>query len=229
MSVVLDLPIIHKTSLFAVKKAVNFALDEEVSVILSDVDWETYQNTIDEFNEKNNPRFYYEKGNLLIMSNSSEHEDIKDTIVYLIYIFTEEFKINARSLGSSTYQREDMEKGFEPDSCFYFENEPKIRGVKRLDMTIHPAPDLIVEVDITSLSTNRQSIFAAFEVPEIWRFDGENMQILKLENSKYTEITNSIALPKVTSEKLTEFLQKSETLSRLEWISEVRNWAKSLC
>ena len=171
MSAVLDLPITHATKLTAIKKAVKLALDEQVSVILSNVDWETYQDTIQEFNEKQSPRFYYEKGNLLIMSNSSEHEDIKDTIVYLIYIFTEEFRINARSLGSSTYQREDIERGFEPDSCFYFENEPSIRGVKRLDMTIHPAPDLIIEVDITSLSTNRQSIFAAFGVPEIWRFD----------------------------------------------------------
>jgi Uma2 family endonuclease len=227
MSAVLDLPIIHKTSLTAIKKAVDFALTEQVSVVLSDVSWETYEDTIEEFNGKNNPRFYYEKGNLLIMSNSSEHEDIKDTLVYLIYIFTEEFRINARSLGSSTYQREDIERGFEPDSCFYFENEPLIRGVKRLDMTIHPAPDLIIEVDITSLSTNRQSIFAAFGVPEIWRFDGEKMQILKLEDSQYSEIQNSLALPKVTAEMLTEFLQKSETLSRLEWIDEVRTWARN--
>jgi Uma2 family endonuclease len=227
MSAVLDLPIIHKTSLTAIKKAVDFALTEQVSVVLSDVSWETYEDTIEEFNGKNNPRFYYEKGNLLIMSNSSEHEDIKDTLVYLIYIFTEEFRINARSLGSSTYQREDIERGFEPDSCFYFENEPLIRGVKRLDMTIHPAPDLIIEVDITSLSTNRQSIFAAFGVPEIWRFDGEKMQILKLEDSQYSEIQNSLALPKVTAEMLTEFLQKSETLSRLEWIDGVRTWARN--
>jgi Uma2 family endonuclease len=95
-------------------------------------------------------------------------------------------------------------------------------------MTIHPAPDLIIEVNITSLSTNRQSIFAAFGVPEIWRFDGEKMQILKLENNQYVEIKHSLALPKVTDEKLSEFLQKSETLSRLEWINEVRNWAKNV-
>jgi Uma2 family endonuclease len=228
MSAVLDLPRTQTTSLEAIKKAVNLALDEQLSVILSNVDWKTYEDTIKEFNGKQNPRFYYEKENLLITSNSSEHEDIKDTLVYLIYIFTEEFRINARSLGSSTYQREDIERGFEPDSCFYFENEPLIRGVKRLDMSIHPAPDLIIEVDITSLSTNRQSIFAAFGVPEIWRFDGEKMQILQLKKDKYSEIINSLFLPKVTAKILTDFLNKSQTLSRLEWINEVRTWAKSV-
>ena len=79
-------------------------------------------------------------------------------------------------------------------------------------MSVHPAPDLIVEVDITSLSTGRQNIFAAFGVPEIWRFDGEKMQILRLENDKYIEIPNSLSLPKVTPEILTEFVNKSETL-----------------
>lgn len=110
---------------------------------------------------------------------------------------------------------------------FFFENESKIRAVKRLDMSIHPAPDLIVEVNITSLSTGRHSIFAAFGVLEIWRFDGEKMQILKLENSGYSQISNSLALPKITAEKLTEFIEKSEVVSRLEWINEVRTWAKS--
>ena len=57
MSAVLDLPITHTTSLTAIKKAVNLALDEQVSVILSNVAWETYQNTIQEFSEKQNPHF----------------------------------------------------------------------------------------------------------------------------------------------------------------------------
>ena len=37
-----------------------------------------------------------------------------------------------------------------------------------------------------------------------------------------------LATGKVTAEILTEFIGKSETLSRLEWINEVRDWAKSV-
>ena len=103
-----------------------------------------------------------------------------------------------------------------------------MRGVKRLDMRVHPAPDLIIDVDITSLSTFRQHIFAHFGVPEIWRFDGEQIEILKLENGKYVPIENSMALPLVTPEKLTEFIKESQTLSRLEWIGKVRDWAISV-
>lgn len=226
MSAVLDLP--RTTSLQAIKQGMKLALEEENSIILSNVSWKTYTRFVEETIDKiNDPRFYYDEGNLLIMSLSPEHEYYNRLIASLIDILAEQFQTDWIALGSTTYTKNDIEKGFEPDSCFYFENEAKIRGVKRLDMSLHPAPDLIVEVDITSLSTFRQHIFAAFRVPEIWRFDGEKMQILRLENDKYVEISNSLALPEITAEKLTEFVQKSETLTRLKWINEVRTWAQS--
>jgi len=227
MSAVLDSP--KTTSLQAIKQGMKLALEEENSVILSNVSWQTYTQFVEETMDKiRNPRFYFDEGNLLITSVSPEHEYYNRIIASLIDILAEQFQTNWRALGSTTYTKDEFKKGFEPDSCFYFENEKKMQGVKRLDMSIHPAPDLIVEVDITSLSTFRQHIFAAFGVPEIWRFDGEKMQILRLENDKYAEIPNSLALPKVTAETLTEFIRKSETLSRLEWINEVRTWAKSV-
>lgn len=225
MSAVLDLP--KTASIEKIYKAVEMAQREQAAVILSNISWENYDRFVEETMDKLiNPACYFENENLLIMVKSAEHEFTNDYIVLFINLVCEEWRKDFGSLGSTTFRRDDLEKGFEPDSCFYFENEPKMRGVKRLDMNIHPAPDLIIEVDITSLSTFRQHIFAAFGVPEIWRFDGENMQILKLENDKYVEIPNSFALPKVTPEVLTDFIDKSEKLSRLEWIDEVRNWAK---
>lgn len=229
MSAVLDLPIPHTTSISAIKKAVNLALDEQVSVILSDVAWETYDQFVQKTLDRTiNPRFYFDEGNLFIMPLLPKHERINYYLEMLINTLTEEFQIDCIGLGSTTFQRQDIEKGFEPDSCFYFQNERQMRKKTKMDMTVDPAPELIIEVDITSLSTGRQNIFAAFGVAEIWRFNGERMQILELKNDKYVEIANSLALPKVTPEKLTEFVQKSETLSRLEWINEVRAWAKSV-
>ena len=227
MSAVLDLP--KTTSIEKIYRAVEMARREQAAVILSDVSWETYEQFVEAtMDEIVNPAVYFENRNLLIMVKSAEHEFTNDYLVLFINLVCEEWQKNFGSFGSTTFRRDDLEKGFEPDSCFYFENEPQIRGVKRLDMSVNPAPDLIIEVDITSLSTFRQHIFAAFGVPEIWRYDGEKMQILKLENDKYVEISNSRALPKVTPEILTDFVDKSETLSRLEWINEVRNWAKSV-
>ncbi len=227
MSAVLDSP--KTTSIVKIYKAVDIALEEKAAIILSNVAWETYRRFVEETMDKiRNPRFYYDEGNLLIMSVSPEHEYYNRIIASLIDILAEQFQEDWLALGSTTYTKDDIEKGFEPDSCFYFANEKKMRGVKRLDMSVHPAPDLIIEVDITSLSTFRQHIFARFGVPEIWRFDGEQIEILKLENNKYIAVANSLALPPVNAEKLTEFVKESQTLSRLEWIGKVRNWAESV-
>jgi len=227
MSAVLDLP--KTTSIEKIYQAAEMAREQQAAIILSNVAWETYSRFVEETMDKVvNPLFYYENGNLLIMVKSSEHEFTTDYIVLFINFVCVEWSINCGSLGSTTYRRNDIERGFEPDSCFYFENEPNIRGVKRMDMSVHPAPDLIVEVDITSLSTFRQHIFAAFGVPEIWRFDGERIEILKLENDKYVPIKNSLTLSKVTPEVLTDFIKESQTLSRLEWINKVRNWAREV-
>jgi len=227
MSAVLNLP--KTTSIEKIYQAVEMARDQQAAVILSNVAWKTYRQLVKETMDVIiNPRFFYDEGNLLIMSVSPEHEYYNRIIASLIDALAEQFEKNWLALGSTTYTKNDIEKGFEPDSCFYFENEEKMRGVKRLDMSVHPPPDLIVEVDITSLSTFRQHIYAAFGVPEIWRFDGERIEILRLENNKYVSIENSLSLPKVTPEVLTGFIRESQTLSRLEWIGKVRDWAKSV-
>ncbi len=214
-----------------VKAIAKFVVQNEEAegVVLQNVDWKTYEQILEDLDGINNPRFFYDKGELLVMPNSPEHEEIKDTITYLINILCEEFGIQGRSFGSTTYQRLDLSRGFEPDSCFYFgENEKKMRGVKRLNMSQHPAPDLVIEVDITSLSFDKLGIFAAFGVAEIWRYDGEILEIGKLDGDVYLKNDGSELLPKVTAEKLMEFIRESDKLSRLDWQKKVRVWAKEI-
>lgn len=235
MQTVLDLPKTNKrngaenVSLSAIEKFVKIALEEETAMTISPVSWETYNDFVSQTMDKlRNPLFYYENEKLLIMPKSPEHEFACDYIVLFINFVALEWSINCGSLGSATFRKEDLERGFEPDSCFYFANEPKIRGVKRLDMTIHPAPDLIIEVDVTSSSEMRESIFAQFGVPELWRFENDKIEFLKLAKKKYVPIENSLALPLLTAEKLTEFISEAEKLSRLEWLDKVRNWAREM-
>ena len=214
------------TALTAVKKAVNLALEEGVTVELANVSWGVYQATLQAFWSEPNPRFYYEKGNLLIMPTGAKHEDLNRALASLVEIACLEWGINWCNFGSATFQREDLSSGFEPDSCFYFQHEAAMRHKEQVDMTRDPAPELIVEVDITSLSTGRQSIYAAFGVPEIWRCTPAEVAILHLVNDQYVEAQASLALPLLTTDRLAEFVNASRTLSRLEWLRQVRTWAK---
>jgi Uma2 family endonuclease len=52
-----------------------------------------------------------------------------------------EMNINIDSLGSTTFRRGDIDRGFEPDSCFYVQNAPLVSGKKRIDLAVDPPPD----------------------------------------------------------------------------------------
>jgi Uma2 family endonuclease len=216
------------TALTAVKKAVNLALEEGVTVELANVSWGVYQAALQEFGGEQSPRFYYEKGNLLIMPTGTKHEDLNRALASLVEIACLEWGVEWCNFGSATFQHEDLAGGFEPDSCFYFQHEAAMRHKEQWDATLDPAPELVVEVDITSLSTGRQSIYAAFGVPEIWRCTPFDVAILHLVNGQYVEAAASLALPWLTVNKLAEFVNASRTLSRLEWLRQVQAWAREI-
>lgn len=87
-----------------------------------------------------------------------------------------ELDVDARRLGSKTFKREDLLKGFEPDSCFYIQHVEAISGKDEVDLNTDPPPDLVIEIDITSPSLPRLPIFAGVGVPEVWRYDGRQVQ-----------------------------------------------------
>lgn len=92
---------------------------------------------------------------------------------------------------------------------------------------ILPPPDLIIEVDVTSESLDRFPIFAAFGVPEVWRYDGSRVAFFRLEAGRYAESDCSAALPPLNAALATQFLEESRRLASYEWLRRVREWARS--
>ena len=90
--------------------------------------------------------------------------------------------------GSTTFGSADLDKGLEPDECYYIQNRGAIHGVIDIDLAIHPPPDLAVEVDITSWSKNRLPLYAAIGVPEVWRYDGHELAFLVLKDGRYDRV-----------------------------------------
>ena len=115
----------------------------EQKVLLSNVSWETYERLLKDHLDSSAPRFTYDRGMLEILSPSSEHEKLNRHIAQLVLAVTEEMGIEAEDFGSTTFRREDLERGFEPDSCFYIQNEEQVRGKDRIDLTVDPPPDLV--------------------------------------------------------------------------------------
>lgn len=156
----------------------------EQRVMLHNVSWETYARLVAERGDRRVPRFAYDRGELEIMSPSTEHESVAYFLGLLVALFAGETGVNAYGVGSTTFKREDLERGFEPDSCFYVQNEERIRGKSRIDLDVDPPPDLVIEVDITSPSLAKLPIYARIGVREIWRHDGERVSIFVLRGAR---------------------------------------------
>jgi Uma2 family endonuclease len=195
-------------------------------LILHGVSWATYQRLLDDFKDSHAAHFAYDRGVLEIMVLSTKHERPNRTLALLVEVLAEELNIDVQRLGSTTFTREDLDKGFEPDSCFYIQNEARVRGKDEIDLAVDPPPDLVIEIDITSPSLNKFPIYAQIGVPEVWRYDGRQVQIFTLANRQYTKVEQSTIFPPLSSAVATQFLEESTRLRSTAWLRRVREWAR---
>jgi Uma2 family endonuclease len=198
----------------------------EERVILHDVSWKTYECLLADFADSSAPRFTFDRGTLEIMSPREEHEEANRAIALLVEVVAEERDVDVRNLGSTTFKREDLARGFEPDSCFYIHNAARIRGKDRIDLRTDPPPDLVIEIDITHSSLDKLPIYAQLGVSEVWRYNGQALRILVLDSGVYHERAGSLALPGVDGDALTAFMEERKTLKRPAWLRKVRDWAR---
>jgi Uma2 family endonuclease len=195
-------------------------------VILRHISWQTYQSLIRDFEQEPALRLTYDRGTLEIRMPLDPHESFKKLLGRLIEAATEELDLEIRSLGSRTCDREDLAKGLEPDQCYYIQNEGRVRGVEQIDLTQLPPPDLAVEVDISSSSLNRFSIYAALKVPEVWRYDGRSLTIYRLQAVEYEVSDCSIALPLLRAEDIVRFLELQPITGENSLVKQFRQWVR---
>jgi Uma2 family endonuclease len=205
-------------------------------VILRNISWQTYQSLVKDFESEPAIRLTYDRGTLEIRMPLDPHETYKKLIGRLIEAATEELDLEIRSLGSRTCDREDLARGLEPDQCYYIQNEAVIREVEQIDLIHFPPPDLAVEVDISSSSLDRFSIYSDLGVPEIWRYDGRSLTIYALQQGQYNLCDRSLALPTLQAVDLTQFLNlrfaKDATQTPVgenSLIKQFRQWLRTQC
>jgi Uma2 family endonuclease len=201
---------------------------QERRLVLHNIGWDTYERLLRDHANASSPRFTYDRGTLEIISPLPEHERLNRALQLLVPVIAEEIGVDLDSLGSTTFNREDLQRGFEPDSCFYVQNAARVRGRDRIDLQVDPAPDIVAEIDITHPSLDKLPILAQIGVPEVWRYAGARLEILVLAGDHYEPSSNSAAFPTVTAAALTTLLPASLELGNVAWMRRVRAWAREL-
>ncbi|MBW4503809.1 MAG: Uma2 family endonuclease [Scytonema hyalinum WJT4-NPBG1] len=194
-------------------------------VLLNNVSWQMYENILDDLGECRGAKINYSQGMLEIMTPLPEHEDDKVIIGDLVKALLEELDIEFRSLGSTTFKSKGMAAGIEADDCFYIQNEALIRGKKRIDLTVDPPPDLAIEIDITSRT--RFNNYEALRVPELWRYDGQSLEINVLEYDIYLKSNLSRLFPQFPlNDVIPQYVEQSKTAGRNATMKAFRNWVR---
>lgn len=194
-------------------------------VLLQDVTWQEFEAILEELGEQRSTRIAFNNGVLEIMTPLPEHEASKEIIGDLVKALLEELNIEFLSLGSTTFKQAEMMKGIEPDQCFYIQNKAAVRGKIRIDLTIDPPPDLVLEIDITSRT--HPSIYEALRVPELWRFERGTLEIYVWKEGKYTESKVSLVLPMLNLlEVISIYLQQSRIEGRNSAMRAFRTWVR---
>jgi Uma2 family endonuclease len=215
MDAVLDLP---KTKR---RKTLQVKTDVVERVILHGISWETYERILAEHEEVSNPHFAYCDGDLEIMVLGYQHETLKTKLSELVTETARVLDVDYEGAGSTTLRQEKKRKGFEGDASFYFKNADVVRGKKEIDLNIDPPPELVIEIDISHGSLSKFPILAGIGIEEVWRFDGGGVIFYRLRNEDYEEVRESVCLPGVKSETVTELLFAAEEMKRSEWLKLV--------
>jgi Uma2 family endonuclease len=136
--------------------------------------------------DRPNPRTYYLDGSLEIMTTSSEHERLKEWIGGFMDLYFDHIDAEIFTRGQATMRSVLAEAGAEPDKSWCLGSEKE-------------SPDLVLEIALTSGGLDKLEIYRRFQVPEVWIWRKEKLEIhlLRGDGGGYIASPRSRLLPEL--------------------------------
>lgn len=181
----------------------------EKRVTLHNLTWQRYQQILQALPQTRAAQLTYARGTLEIVMPLEDHEYASELIGLFIRILVGEMGLKLKSIRSTTLDREDLDRGAEPDNAYYIQNQPRVAG-RKINLVIDPPPDLVLEVDITHSDVDKNQLYAALGVPEFWRYDGREWRIYQLQGTVYVEASHSPTFEWVEKADLYRFLEQAQ-------------------
>jgi Uma2 family endonuclease len=204
-------------------------LPEGAILVLQDVPWEDYEQLLNDVGSRRpGLRMTYDHGRLEVMSPLRKHEKYKEFIVRLVDVLTDELGLPLESSGSTTWRNKKNLTAFEPDACFHIARAREVIGKEELEMGVDPPPDLAVEIDVTNESSSKFPLYAAYGVPEVWRYVSKRKtwHIYALRHGVYEEVPASPSFPLLNPGVLASFIDRSTSLGQSKALAAFRLWVR---
>jgi Uma2 family endonuclease len=196
-------------------------------VVFDGVSWDDYEAMLRIVGDR--PiRVTYDRGRMELMSPLWRHGNVSYLLGRMVDVLTEEWGLPVEAGDPVTFKRQDLDKGAEPDKCYYFgDHAASVRGKERLEMGVDPPPDLAIEADITHSSLDRLGVYAALGVREVWRFDGQALHFLHLQpDGSYQERDMSLNFPGLPVAEIARFLELARDVDKTAWVRSFRAYLR---
>jgi Uma2 family endonuclease len=196
-------------------------------VVFRDVTWDDYEAQLRIVGER--PiRVTYDQGTMEVFMPSFGHEDDAYRLGWMVDTLTEELDIAVKAGRTTTHKRQDLDRGAEPDQCYWLGDDARrMAGKRQLDLIIDPPPALAIEVDISHSSLDRLPIFAAIGIPEIWHLTLASLQFLHLQpEGTYQPHDRSRAFPGLPAAEVARFLEQGRTGEDTAWVRSFRAYVR---
>jgi len=181
----------------------------EKRVSVKGLTWDAYQQILHALPNSRGIRLTYDQGTLEIAMPLEDHEFALRLIERFIVILVAEMGMKIKTMGSTTMDRKELDRGAEPDCAYYIQNQAQVAG-RTVDLSQDPPPDLVVEVDITNTDIAKDRLYAAMGVAEFWRYNGQSWRIFQLQGEGYQECDRSPTFNWVKKDDLYQFLEQAQ-------------------
>ena len=198
----------------------------ETRTLLENISWQTFKAMLKDMGSSRNTRLAYENGILEIMAPDMPHENSNRVIEVFTGVLCEELSLEIKRSGSLTLTRDDLQRGGEPDSSYYIQNEYRVRNKEKIDLNIDPPPDLVLEVEYSKPKVDKFKIYAAIGIPEFWRFNGSVLRIYILNDGQYLEVEQSPTFGTVPVKEIPRFIQETRINGEMATTRAFRAWVK---
>ncbi len=193
---------------------------------LASTNWEGYLHVLRAF-EGVRVRITFDRGKLELLTTSPQHEEIKKFLGQLLEAALLEWDRNYKPAGSTTFRREMLERGLEPDECYYLTVLPQFTA--GADPEVLPAPDLAIEVEVTRSALDRMEIYRALGVSEVWRYSVDHrLRVEVLGPNGYRTLERSSILPNLPLNELPSFVRLGVEQGSIPMLRQFRVWLNTL-
>ncbi|MDJ1183839.1 Uma2 family endonuclease [Roseofilum casamattae] len=166
------------------------ALEPGDELILRFRTWQDYEELLTRREDKAGLRICYD-GNtqeIRIMSPLPRHGNQVDLLADLVKILLRNYGKDWQSFTPITLKHMPQQ-GIEPDRCFYIDNRLAVLGKERIDLETDPAPDLVIEVDLTSIT--QPETYRAIAPSELWIYRDNTLRFYHFSSEGHQEVENS--------------------------------------